>query len=1144
MKWIGLSLLTEATCAVKNQTFQSLSHLKMSEYGLNKKFTSMIIKKGRSDEDVATHSGLLQKFSKVIKQFHHEDLLRITEYYKPQLAYVIEYDITSILQNLVTKQILTNDEAKKCKTEEKAGRRVGVEYFIKNMMKKDRQVLVSLWEALGEELVKFPSPNMTRILEEVTDMGLDVLLEIQSSPIEPLIEDLHKIHRKAISKSTRTLEDQPSSGDPCPRVMSFETRYIELMIFKQYRKTYCETQHELLKTGRTHAELVEERTKEKCERLWIQQLFRRNPECETFPNIVVVSGVAGIGKTTMVQKILFDWSRGTHHQKFAFVFLFKFRDLNLLDNENEPQMPLTRLIVRHYSYLNDPKLREILKKPETLLFIFDGLDEYKHQLDFTQKKLCSDPETFFPVHVLITSLVSQTLLKGCTILITSRPTALETIDMTRADRFAEILGFFPEQRLMYFKRFFGDTDLGTEAFLYIEEKDILYTMCFNPSYCQIICSVLKSHFNKPEEERGAAPSTVTELFVMFLQNILTNHKRDAEDQQGILVKLGKMAYYGIVNKMLVFYDHNEMSTFGLQPLLPSSFLSGFLKEILQKESTLEHTTYTFFHLTLQEFMAACCFYLDPLVAVEELLRKLDSCEDGRFEIFTRFLAGLARYDVFKKLEGIMGKFKMKNAKQILKWIKQKAERAIQVGNKSEALRVCQWLYESQNRNLIRDAIGKDLKMNFSGVTLSPLDCAVLGSVISCCGELQELDISDTNFTAECIGRLKPGLIRCRRVVMEGSRLTAEYCEALFLLLSAEYSRLTELQVGYNTLEDSGLGLLCDGMRNSNCKLEELGLPSCGLTSGCGAALSAALSSRHSCLTVLYLRDNKIEDSGICQLCEGLKNPNCKLKTINLRSCGLTSGSCETLSSALSTGHSRLIGLNLRENNLGDSGMCLLCEGLKNKDCKLETINLSSCGLTSGCCSALSSALSTEHLNLTELWLAKNKLEDSGVYLLCEGLRNPNCKLQKLGLSSCHLTTGCCSALSLAFSAKHSKLTGVWLGYNKLEDSGVSLLCEGLRNTDCKLEKLWLESCGLTSGCCQALSSVLSTGHSNLTELELNFNKLDDSGVHLLCEGLRNAICKLKKLEVRGNKISEDQKRNLKSLEEEMIRLGVRVEIIT
>uniref|UniRef100_A0A8C4SPB1 NACHT domain-containing protein n=1 Tax=Erpetoichthys calabaricus TaxID=27687 RepID=A0A8C4SPB1_ERPCA len=831
------------------------------------------------------------------------------------------------------------------------------------------------------------------------------------------------------------------------------SRDFKLMIFKQYRKTYCETQHEILKTGRTHAELVEERTKEKCERLWTQQLFRRNPECGTSPNIVVVSGVAGIRKTTMVQKILFDWSIGTHHQKFAFVFLFKFRYLNLLDNENESQMPLTRLIVRHYSYLNDPRLREILKKPEALLFIFDGLDEYKHQLDFTQKRLCSDPETFFPVHILITSLVSQTLLKGCTILITSRPTALETIDMTRVDRFAEILGFFPEQRLIYFKRFFGDTDLGTEAFLYIEEKEILYTMCFNPSYCQIICSVLKSHFNKLKKSEEQPP-------------------------QGILVKLGKMAYYGIVNKKLVFYEHSEMSTFGLKPLLPSPFLSGFLKEILQEESTLGHTTYTFFHLTLQKFMAACFFYLDSSVAVEEMLRKLDSCEDGRFEIFTRFLAGLARYDVFKKLEGIMGKFKMKNAKQILKWIKQKAVRAIQGGNKREALRVCQWLYESQNQNLIRDAIGKDLKMNFSGVTLSPLDCVVLDSVISCCGELQELDLSDTNFTLyDCLLQRQDNFRALNYIELINKTLCPPVCLCHHFISTHLYR-----------------------------------LPSCGLTSGCGAALSAALSSRHSCLTALYLRDNKIGDSGVCQLCEGLKNPNCKLKTVNLRSCGLMSGSCETLSSALSTGHSRLIGLNLRENNLGDSGMCLLCEGLKNKDCKLETINLSSCGLTSGCCSALSSALSAEHLNLTELWLAKNKLEDSGVYLLCEGLRNPNCKLQQLGLSSCHLTTGCCSALSVAFSAKHSKLTGVWLGYNKLEDSGVSLLCEGLRNTNCKLEKLWLESCGLTSGCCQALSSVLSTGHSNLTELELNFNKLDDSGVHLLCEGLRNPICKLKKLD--------------------------------
>ncbi|XP_039618288.1 NACHT, LRR and PYD domains-containing protein 3-like [Polypterus senegalus] len=740
----------------------------MSKEALCEKFVSMTSRKRRSDEDVDALSGLTQKFPKVIQTFSHEDLLKITEYYKPHLAYVIEYDITSILQNLATKNILTNDEAKRFKAKEECERRAGVESFISDIMKMDRVVLVSLWEALAEELAGFPSPNLTRLLEEVTEGGPDLLKDIQASvqptPIDDGIKGLHETHRDGVSNSTRTLEDQATPEDPNTKALGFEPRYTELMVFKQFKRTYSERLHELEKTGRQHAELIEEQTKEKCERIWTEQLFRRSPGSKTAPHIIVVSGVAGIGKTTIIQKIMFDWARGTQYQRFAFVFLFKFRELNLLDTATEPQMPLTRLIARHYKYLNDPKLRQILQKPESLLFIFDGLDEYKHKLDFTPRKLPSGPDESFPVHTLVSNLVRRTLLKGCTVLITTRPTALETLDIKSVDRFAEILGFFPEQRLMYFKKFFGDADQGSEAFQYVEENDILYTMCFNPSYCWIICSVLKSHFMTPEEERGAAPRTVTELFVMFLHNILTNHKREAKDQREILVKLGKMAYYGVANKTLVFYDKFEMSTFGLRPVLSSPFLSGFLKEILQRESTLEHTTYTFYHLTLQEFMAACSFYLDPSGGIEELLEKLDSCEDGRFEILTQFLAGLARYSVFKTLEGVMGKFERKTAKQILERVKKKAAEALRSQDKSEALRVCQWLYETQNKKLIRDAIGKNFKMDFSQITLSPPECAVLGSVISCCGELEELNLSDTELTSEFIMRLAPGLICCRRVV--------------------------------------------------------------------------------------------------------------------------------------------------------------------------------------------------------------------------------------------------------------------------------------------------------------------------------------------------------------------------------------------
>uniref|UniRef100_A0A8C4REQ5 NACHT, LRR and PYD domains-containing protein 3-like n=1 Tax=Erpetoichthys calabaricus TaxID=27687 RepID=A0A8C4REQ5_ERPCA len=974
----------------------------MSFEDFSKKCVKLFTRRRRTDKEIADLSGLTKTFPNVIKTFSHGDLLKITEYYKPYLSYVIEYDITSILQNLATKNILTNAEAKRFKDKEKRDGRAGVESFIGDIMKMDKAVLVSLWEALAEELVRFPSPNMTRILEEVTEAGPDLLKVIQASlqpfPIHTRIKGLHRTHRDGVYKSTRILEDPDSFCDPHVKAFGFETRYTELMVIGQYKRTYGETQHELVKMGKTHAELVEERTKEKCERIWTEQLLRRSPGSETAPHIVVVSGVAGIGKTTMVQKIMFDWARGTQYQRFSFVFLFKFRELNLLDTETEPQQPLTRLIARHYKYFYCDRLKEILQKPESLLFVLDGLDEYKHKLDFARRKLCSNPDDYFPVHILVTSLVRRTLLKGCSVLITSRPTALEDLDMERVDRFAEILGFFPEQRLLYFKNFFGDTDLGAEAFHYMEENTILYTMCFNPSYCLIICSVLKNFFMTPEEERGAAPRTVTELFMMFLNNILTYHKREAEDQRGILIKLGKMAYYGVANKTLVFYDKFEMSTFGLRSVLSSKFLSGFLKEILQGESNLEHTTYTFFHLTIQEFMAACSFYLSPSEGVEDMLVKLDSCKDGRFEIFTRFLAGLARDSVFKTLRGVMGEFQMKTAKRILEWVKQKAEQALWGEDKSEALRVCQWLYETQNKKLIRDAIGKDLKMNFIKTTLSPLDCAVLGSVISCCGELEELDMSETHLAPEYVSRLAPGLLCCRHVNLRSCDLTSTCVSVLFSALSSPHSRLSELTLSSNKkLENSGVDQLCEGLRSENCKLKKLNLSYCNLTFRCCSALSSALSSPHSQLTDLELSYNNMEDSGVNQLCEGLRSKNCKIEKLNLSNCHLTSRCCSVLSSALSSPCSRLTELDLSFNDMKDSGVDQLCEGLKSRNCKLQKLNLVSCGLTSTCCSALSLVLSSPYSQLTELELRHNQLRDSGACQLCEELWNSNCKLETLSL---------------------------------------------------------------------------------------------------------------------------------------------------
>lgn len=59
-----------------------------------------------------------------------------------------------------------------------------------------------------------------------------------------------------------------------------------------------------------------------------------------------------------------------------------------------------------------------------------------------------------------------------------------------------------------------------------------------------------------------------------------------------------------------------------------------------------------------------------------------------------------------------------------------------------------------------------------------------------------------------------------------------------------------------------------------------------------------------------------------------------------------------------------------------------------------SFRLQNCNLTSASCETLRSVLSAQP-SLTELHVGDNKLGTAGVKVLCQGLMNPNCKLQKL-----------------------------------------------------------------------------------------------------------------------------------------------------
>uniref|UniRef100_A0A9J7XXS5 Uncharacterized protein n=1 Tax=Cyprinus carpio carpio TaxID=630221 RepID=A0A9J7XXS5_CYPCA len=81
--------------------------------------------------------------------------------------------------------------------------------------------------------------------------------------------------------------------------------------------------------------------------------------------------------------------------------------------------------------------------------------------------------------------------------------------------------------------------------------------------------------------------------------------------------------------------------------------------------------------------------------------------------------------------------------------------------------------------------------------------------------------------------------------------------------------------------------------------------------------------------------NKLEDSGLKLLSDGLKDPQCRLETLRLCDCGVTDEGCAALTSALRSNPSHLRELNLSENTLGDSAVKLLSDMKKDPQYGLQ-----------------------------------------------------------------------------------------------------------------------------------------------------------------------------------------------------------------
>ncbi|XP_025050561.1 NACHT, LRR and PYD domains-containing protein 12-like [Alligator sinensis] len=848
--------------------------------------------------------------------------------------------------------------------------------------------------------------------------------------------------------------------------VNLTNRYTKLVIVKDPHAKKKDL-HEIM----TLREKYIKTTSEQRRALTISDLFACDENGET-PRIVVLLGAAGTGKTMTARKIMFDWASGELYQnKFDYVFYIHCRGFKL----GSEQRSLEDLILTNCPDERAP-VEEILRCPEKILFIIDGFDELRFSLDQPEDNLCSDPHEKKAVEITLSSLFRKKVLQKSYLLITTRPAALEKLnELLENERCVKILGFSETEMKEYFDKYFGDKERARKAFNFVRENEMIFTMCSVPMVCWIICTVIEQQMDEGED-LAQSSETITGVYLLYLHNLLKGCDQNSKQPiRANLKRLCSLAAEGICKQKILF-EAEELKKHSLD-----TSDSRFLNENLFRKASDQECLYSFIHLSFQEFFAALFYALEN----EEERTGRDSGNDIKglktlladygksrnyLMLTVRFLFGLLNEGRMKAIEKKLScKISLNIKPKLLTWIKTKprtcpspsfaesgrpqtfpSQKQVETIPQLEDFHC---LYEIREKSFVQNALSHFVDLRLDDYTFTRLDQVALAFCLKNCQKLESLTLNSCAFVSE-----------------DPEEGTDEDSLRPLKQLHLTSLNLAELDLtGNNGLGAGGMQLLCEGLRHPSCKLQTLRLWGCDLTDACCGDLATALSTSPN-LTELDLSFVTGLGAGSMQLllC-GLRHPCCKLQTLRLRCCSLTDACCRLLAAALSTSPS-LMQLDLSGNkDLGDGGVQLLCEGLTNPSCKLQTLRLHSCCLTDGCCGDLTAALKTNP-SLTELNLGGNTgLGDGGVRLLCEWLRHPSCKFQILGLWGCDLTDASCGDLASALS---TSLTLLDLGYNTgLGAGGVRLLCEGLRHPSCKLQTLGLSLHKLDAEIKQELEAV-------------------------------------------------------------------------
>ncbi|KAJ3585056.1 hypothetical protein NHX12_013778 [Muraenolepis orangiensis] len=596
----------------------------------------------------------------------------------------------------------------------------------------------------------------------------------------------------------------------------FSQQYVNLLLVNGHQGLDMK-RHEVLAYGRKRLSLQQESTEHR--RIAPDQLFS-TPSGVRPVRKILVTGVAGIGKTILVQKLLLDFGNNEGHLDFDFIIHMTFRDLNLV---NKP-VNLREMVLRKNRHLAK-ELDHIMANDDRLLIIFDGFDEFRHYRSCDVDSFVCEPDDYGEVEEVFTSLMLGELLPNTSIILTSRPTAISHVPVGCVDRFVLIAGFSLAEIRDFFRRYFQDDGLAEKRFTLVAENELMLTLCYIPAFCYIICCILK----ESKDLAGDNPRTMTDIYVQYLVALLRSHTQEramaSRDDQGggqklsdSVLRLGRLAFLKLMDQQTLFYASDP----DVAPLEGCPLASTFLDKTVALEPGCTEDVFSFAHLTVQEFFAAvyCAMTDQPLPDV--LCCDSSPGEDavqGHLDLFSRFLSGILSERNSKLLARHAGLFCEGSKVEAYRQRMLSNLRSL-CKNGGHILNSLHCLFEQQDPALGQDVRAETLRLNVSDESLSPMDYNAIKYFLKATeGPLSELDLTGTDVSHEALGDLMPHLLKCERLWVGENHLDMDTVQVIADVLQLS-DCLTHLGIGWADVGDKELLVLSDAIRKKKI-LKEL-----------------------------------------------------------------------------------------------------------------------------------------------------------------------------------------------------------------------------------------------------------------------------------------------------------------------------------